>query len=93
MSYIENSVLSVNENFTHSVMHVEKCLRTLVIKMIQNTICLLPWEQCFINDWKLYAFCNAFREVFKNTCNKDVSKKKVWGKNHDIRSVRFLIKV
>ena len=39
----------------------------------KNTTCLLCGEQSYTSERKLYLFCNACREVFKNTHKKEIS--------------------
>lgn len=43
--YLENSVVSVNGSNIHSALHVDKCLRTLVIKMLLRSLTKSPHLQ------------------------------------------------
>lgn len=51
-----------------SIMHVKKCLKTIVITKFKKVLYLLGSKRTVL------PFLNAFRVVFKNTRNKDVYK-------------------
>lgn len=43
-------------------------------EVCNNTTLKLRWEQCYVSEKKLYQLWNTCKEVFKNICNKDLSK-------------------
>ena len=47
-----NSVISMNGSYTHSAMHVEKYVRTLVIKMFLRMLKIN--NQCQMIRWEIY---------------------------------------
>ena len=70
-SCVQSSALSVNGSHPHSVLHVLKRLRTLVIKGFLRTLLASCVENSVISvNRSLYTFCKSCSEELKNTCNK-----------------------
>lgn len=76
VSFVKTSVTLWNGCDRHSVVHVEKCLKTGNKGSYQSTNCLLCRKQCYFREWMWQQLCNVSIEWFNNTQNKDGYKEK-----------------
>lgn len=68
------------ERYESGSQPTSSCIGKSILKNMRNKdICesATSWlceEQCYISEWTFQPSYNACREVFKNTCNRDVHK-------------------